>query len=603
MQVTAVLPTILALKDEIINTISIAVDELDQILSKSLNQYVINYGEKYGKTKTFLRRDSNIDFNSIYFPLSVSDKSKNKIRIESQADEFFKSKHFITVLGMAGSGKTMILKRLFLSTLEKSCQIPIVVELRKLNTTNQNLYDYISEEIFGLDLTKNGKILERFLRTGKFTFFLDGFDELSLNKKSERINEIEKMVDRFPLNNYLLTSRPSPGAENLSRFENMNVEPLSTKEIEQFVSLQLRDQEDGNILIDKINKTIKSTKNESYRDFLKNPLLLSMFILTYNSYPELPSRRSDFYYNVFETLYSRHDTVTKTGGFIHDKKSHLEKSQFVEILKRFSYISYMDSHFTFDIFYAKKQLDKVIKQIGLHCSSDDVFYDLTVSISIMIKDGLEYMFPHRSLQEYFIAILISDQTEQVKKEKIYVPNFMQRFGVRGDYNLWHLCEEIDSYYFYKYFMLGQSQEIYKSLTAGIEGNDNDKFLIFLNMAKIFDIKLFFSIEGRIASSRFHLGDNKDVFLYNKFYEYMSFSLWKGAPLLFETIKPYLKKDDAKNQNVLEFTNITINTEIKDKLEKSGILSAAVITLNKIKDYIDKALKVIESKENSLFSLD
>lgn len=35
-----------------------------------------------------------------------------------------------------------------------------------------------------------------------------------------------------------------------------------------------------------------------YMRYMKSPLLLSMFILTYNEHPELPRHISSFYYNV-----------------------------------------------------------------------------------------------------------------------------------------------------------------------------------------------------------------------------------------------------------------------------------------------------------------
>jgi len=287
---TELIKAIFSFKEEIKTLFALFKDEISQSLDKSLNKYVINFREKYGKTKTFLHSQERVDFDSIYFPLTLSDKKGNlKIKITTQTDELFQKNKCISIIGMAGSGKTMVLKRLFLSTLLRSYQIPIVLELRKLNYTTKNLSDYILEEIFGLDLTKNENIFSRFLRTGRFTFFFDGFDELALNNKAQRVHEIEAFIDRFPNNYYLLTSRPSIDAENLERFENLYIKPLNTKEIELFVTTQLQDQEDGEILIEKIIKTIKSTKNKSYKAFLKNPLLLSMFILTYNSYPELPA--------------------------------------------------------------------------------------------------------------------------------------------------------------------------------------------------------------------------------------------------------------------------------------------------------------------------
>ena len=254
-------------------------------------------------------------------------------QVPDNVDDLFSENQYITILGNAGTGKTMLLKHCFLSCLKYSHQIPIVIEFRNLNSYEGTILDYIKEFVFNMHIVQNERILERLLSFGRFAFLLDGFDEISLAIKDKRIRELEAFIDSYMHNNFLLTSRPEANAENLHRFENYRICKLNESEIELFVKMQTKRIEDGDTLEKRILELIKKRENSYYLSYISNPLLLSMFIFTFNNHPELPKRKSDFYFNVFDTLYSRHDTLSKHGGYTHDKKTSLERHDFEYILQ------------------------------------------------------------------------------------------------------------------------------------------------------------------------------------------------------------------------------------------------------------------------------
>ena len=297
-----IIELIAAFKNELLKVGGIVKDELDQCLDKGLQKYVENYKSKFRNTKTFIFRDNQVDFYKIYFPLTLRYKDKT-LEIPELIDDLFKQHHYITVLGYAGSGKTMLLKHCFLSCLKSSGQIPIVIEFRNLNSFSGTLLDYIREYVFKLNIVKNNNILERLLEAGRFLFLLDGFDEISLSLKESRIRELDSFIDSYVHNNYLLTSRPDANAENLQRFENYYVCKLNHKQIKEFINLQVNLIENDGVLENKILDLISKRENQEYLSYLSSPLLLSMFILTFSNHPELPKQKNKFYYNVFDTLY------------------------------------------------------------------------------------------------------------------------------------------------------------------------------------------------------------------------------------------------------------------------------------------------------------
>jgi len=427
-------------------------DEIDHVFNNSLNNYISNYYNKYAKTKTFIYRDEKIDFYEVFYPVTIKNRSTSCTQTQQLKDAIFKEK-YITIIGSAGSGKSMLMKHIFLSCIHQFYTIPIVVELRNLNDLNITIFDYISNILTKNKLAKSEKILDRIVKEGNFIFLFDGYDEIFSDNKNKITNEIEELVDTYPNNAFVVTSRPGANAESLQRFENYFVQPLNPKQVNEFVNMQFKNHENKDS-IGKIITVIEKPENKDYLDYFTNPLLLSMFIFTFGSHPEIPRKKSKFYWNVFDTLCTKHDTFTKKGFWLHERRSKLKNEELELILKWFSYISLFKGKYNFEIEYLKQTLSAITKKFKFECDVEDLIYDLSVSISILIQDGVEFTFPHKSLQEYFAAMLIQS-LDKKQKEDIYGEKFiiLTRKTMGGNQNFFRLCNEIDQTSFLKYFLL------------------------------------------------------------------------------------------------------------------------------------------------------
>ncbi len=321
------------------------------------------------------------------------------------------------MIGSAGSGKSTVVKYLFLNAIECDFKIPIKIELRYLNDFDGSVIEYIKENIFKLSkLASNDRIIERLMKSGDFIFFLDGYDEISSSRKERITKQIDDLVKLYNKNYYVLTTRPYTEIEMLPLFHNYEVCELSDEDISQFIRKQIPATESE--LIDKIIEAINNPENRSYKSFLSNPLLLSMFILTFQSYSSIPQKRSAFYSQVFDALFSVHDSMSKL-AFVREKQSGLSKEQIIELMELFSFLSYFEEKFIFTSAYLNNKLDN-IKEKKSHIKFDNqkLVSDLQVAIGIINQDGTEYTFPHRSLQEYFAALYISSLSNS-NKEIVY----------------------------------------------------------------------------------------------------------------------------------------------------------------------------------------
>jgi len=438
-------PLIQALKD--------GSDEWKHLFDVGVTEYLNNQTEKYYTTYSFLHRHEKLKFSEIYYPITAT-YNKRKTNFSFISKEL-RQYQYISIIGRAGSGKSMLTKFLFLTCIQHRFKVPVIIELRHLNHQNEKLKHLISNKILSNNVKPSESTLNKALRNGSFLFILDGFDEIYSDRKQSIIQQIDQFIDNYHKNCFVITSRPDAGIENFSRFYQFNVDPLPKRDIINFISKLVSNQERKHRMFE----IVRNADSENYIEYLSNPLLLSMFILTFGNHPEIPKKRSSFYNNVFETLYSKHDGWTKN-SFNRERLTGLQKTEFEEILSLLSYITFFNGDYSF----TEEKLTNVLKDVnqyiekfkGYKFNATDLISDLRISLSILVKDGFEYSFPHRSLQEFFTAKYISKLTPEQRK-KIYKKFFDEVIPKRVDNSsiFWNLCDELGKNDFYQDFLINQ----------------------------------------------------------------------------------------------------------------------------------------------------
>lgn len=586
-------PLAQTLTDRVIQVCNYCNDEIKQALRDDINKYIGNFSEKFSKIRTFLF-NYRISFYDVYFPLSL-ETNHSPIDVPNIPDLLFAKNNFITILGHAGCGKTMILRHLFLSACEKSSKIPIVVELRKLKEYNGNLKEYISEKVFNFKLSQNMKIFQRMLESGSFMFLFDGYDEISLGQKDSITRDLEDFVDLYPENFFLLTSRPGAGAENLERFENCYVKGLSYQQVIEFIDKQLsiENADENKELSTKIKDVLSEANGTAYMKYMSSPLLLSMFILTFNEHPELPKRKSSFYYNVFDTLHSKHDAKSKAGGYQHEKKTKLSEDDIRRVLEAYCFVSYLQSIFDFSSHYIHTTITKILKPLNLDFDIDDLIYDLSVSVSLWVQDGTSYIFPHRSLQEFFAASYIANSREDLKA-KIYGERLRKINNVESQ-TFWELCEELDESCFTQYFLIPCMEEYVKSL----ENYKDPSLSLFGNILYNFLHLSKVSISSTTDFLQFSMSEQR--LLGDLIMRYLKIDKTPSRKLFDELHLLFIKGDHnryifIKDQKFYYSINDK-RTEVIKFYEESGIFKCCEEYVNQIRNKIEEKRMLLKTKQD------
>jgi hypothetical protein len=416
--------------------------EVMQLTGIGLNKYVEGQIDKYYYIAPVFHTQEKKVFKDIYFPLEIV---YGKYSTDfSDVSDVISSFRYITIIGTAGSGKSTILKHILLSTFVNPFKVPILIELRSFNTFEFPFESFISEVILTLNIAQSAAILDRAYSNGDFLFLLDGYDEIQGTNRQKKIDEIDRFIDKFSKNYFIITGRPGSSVERKHRFTDFRVSPLHKRDqIDKFIDLSIENEER------KINIKLAISNSTGYVEYLSNPLLLSMFILAFESHPEIPKLKTAFYKNVFDTLYSRHDGITK-GSFVRERRTKLERQNFEKILRVFSIRSWFEGVFEFNKGYLTDKLNPE-KFPDYHYNIDDLLYDFTTSISILIVDEWIYTFPHRSLQEYFAACFITELSEP-HRSKLYA-RLKDRIESNRDSNILYLVHEIDKVAVYETILL------------------------------------------------------------------------------------------------------------------------------------------------------
>lgn len=410
-----------------------------------IDQYLTSMMQRYGEVKTILHGNNPKPFYEVYYPLSLSINGRP---IASDAiSSLFKKRQALIITADAGSGKSMLVKHFFNSSIRSSYKIPFVIELRYLNSSNDTLEKFINDQILS-HITESSRIKKRLLDEGRFIFFLDGYDEVKIDKKQEVVRSLKEMNEKYTSCKYLISTRPYTDLEMLSNLSTMHIMPLSRSDVGLFIRQQISDSE----LSERIIQSVSEAGDSRLSSFLKNPLLLTLYILTYKNSSEIPSKASVFYRRVIDSLFIEHDSKTKV-GFQRERRSGISYDKFYDVMRKFSFVSFFDDRFAFEKLYASDLIQRIIaKDTACQFSPDDLIEDLKLSFSFWIDDSGTISFAHKSLQEYFSALYIHDLDSE-NKQRIYQKLLRKAGEVSDQFNILSILEEIDTCMYLQYYFI------------------------------------------------------------------------------------------------------------------------------------------------------
>lgn len=407
---------------------------LEEYFNKSYDRY------KYMNTIVFKKETKTID--DLYIPLTIlknGRKKREKIVVNENIYNIFQKSKKILLIDLAGMGKSTIIKYMYLKWLRSDYDIPFLIELRKIEK-GESLLDYICKELCLSEKQLTSNDIKFLLERGDFIFFLDGYDEISKENKEEITKEMQKFILEFGKNSFMISSREDESLNSFSDFEKYHIEPLS--KFEAYELIRMYDQ-NGSVADDLIKEIENNGQYEILKEFLVNPLMVSLLYLTYHYKGKIQYKKHLFYRQVYDALYEGHD-ITKGDGDIHKKKSGLDIDGFNNLLSAMGYLSVKMGK----ISYGKIELKQMIEQaVGLYWTEcpinvNDMIHDILHAVPVFVEEGIEFKWTHKSFAEYFAANFIC--TVAKEKENQIVRSIMHTSNNINLYNVMDFCYDMDA---------------------------------------------------------------------------------------------------------------------------------------------------------------
>ena len=384
------------------------------IIERTISRYVTEIYSKNIKTKTYFFQDEPRYFYDFYIPLNVS-IGKEIFEHFSYNKALFMG-NLIAIVGAAGSGKTILMKHLLLDCINEGHQIPLFLELRDYNLSQENFDDWILSKLGVLSNVISHDSLFDLFDAGRIILFLDGYDEVTHEKRVDVTTAVTGYASRYPDTKIIISSRPDDVFRGWIGFTTLSVCQLDKEQALQLLKLLPYDREAKNKFIYELENKLFS----SHASFLTNPLLLTIMLITYGKYADIPNKLSLFYNQAFEALYQKHDAAK--GIFKRPLLSKLDIDDYSNIFSSFCLQTYVKRHFRFSHSDAIVYLKKAIRSSGLNISADNFLTDSKQGINMLVDDGIELSYSHRSFQEFFVARYISGCSQEIASK------LLRRFG-------------------------------------------------------------------------------------------------------------------------------------------------------------------------------
>ncbi|MCO0600726.1 NACHT domain-containing protein [Peribacillus butanolivorans] len=372
----------------------------------AFTNYLTSAIEKYSKVKTLLYRDKPMPIYDFYVDIDLINYDQT---ISTQdINNLLNLDKNVAIFGGGGSGKSTLFKHLFLNTITETEYIPIFIELRSLNDIEQSLVDCMYNTISTLNFNLEKEYFEKSLINGRYLIFLDGFDEVDDSIRKRVTQDIISLTDKYKSNHYILSSRRSDVLFNgWNNFTELEMSPLSKNQALELINNMRYDNEVKGMFLHELEHKLYDTN----KSFCSNPLLLNIMLLTFREFAEIPDKIHIFYRRAFDVLYSQHDA---TKGYKRKKRAEkdLTSDEFKKVLATMSTLSYLDDVNSFDNSTLLNYIKDAKTILDINFSEEEYKVDLVESVCILILDGLDYKFQHRTFQEYFTAEYILSMDDE-----------------------------------------------------------------------------------------------------------------------------------------------------------------------------------------------
>ncbi len=408
------------------------------------------------KVKTIWQIDRELDLLEFYHPTRVED-SRDRRATVSTVDDLPVAGNTL-VEGIVGQGKSIFLRYLCSQELYRGKAIPLFFELRRMSQAG-NITRSLCERLSSLGFEIDEMDFRELAADGKVILFLDGFDELADEVVPLAIDELERLSDQFPKTRIIVTSRPDNQLAHSPKFRLCRLAPLAGREVDDVILKLTGGDELGHRLV----ASLKANPGE-VQSILTTPLMITLLVITYRAFETLPETLSAFYEHLFEILWSRHDDSKP--GYRRKKRVPINDGAVRRVFDAVCFITRKQNALEMQ---RNKLLEIAAEAIELRqaqCDEAAFIDDIKEITNLLLRDGANYRFIHKSVQEFHAASYIANIRDDRQSLTFYSAMVGQERWRSWKQELLFL-RETDTLRFYRYFLIPETSRFCKEYLGGI----------------------------------------------------------------------------------------------------------------------------------------
>lgn len=410
----------------------ININSLVQEVCQKIKPFIL---ERCGNVRV-LNMNRPVQLKEVYIPINILEKvtadrrrkieSFNLDNIESLAmyiadqgiseESILHNYSKLIIFGKPGSGKTSFLRRLSVECIEENSNfglIPIYISLKQFveATEKPNLLEFINSKAQSYEVTEEQvKVL---LKYGKVLILLDGLDEVLKKENQNRVrDEIKDFVERFPKNNFIITTRIGALEYNFDNFTEVEIADFDDEKIKYFATKWFNNK---SVKATDFIKQINQNDNKRIKELATNPLLLTLLCVVFEELETFPTNRSELYKEALDVLLKQWD---EEQGIERGKiyKNLLTKNK-EDLLSKIAFYTFESCNYFFKQEVAEHYILEYLRNLPnanqdlkeLEIDSEAVLKSIEAQHGLLVERAKRiYSFSHLSFHEYLTAKKIVD---------------------------------------------------------------------------------------------------------------------------------------------------------------------------------------------------
>jgi hypothetical protein len=431
------------------------------VRTRSLRRYRHNVSQQFSSVPVPFELPADIPMRDVYIPLRAADQPEG-----TQADcpvdlaKVIANRRRVLVLGPPGCGKSLFLRYLLWSSCSSTNDsagqgvgwwtrrrrwshggdnepspvpteqplLAVAVPLSRLAESN-DIHAEITMSFARHAFPGASDFVRRALDRGDLMVLFDGLDEVGSQKRLDVAGLIDDVSRQYPRLRFVVTCRTQVygGALDGVVDKVLHVQPFSDDLVERF--LRAWPAMSSPEAVDRLVNVLRHTPRVAL--LVRNPLLLTMLAYLYSSeYNEstnlLPHNRTQFYRDASELLLRRW----------HEKQNRFRWMDKKVVLQHLALVNQDSRSDRRGIGYEAilGEIRDVLPRVNLDAAAaKDVLDEIVHRSGLLMRlDGGErYQFAHLTMQEYFAAIELLDQPDEMLRRHRADPE-----GWREPVKLW-----------------------------------------------------------------------------------------------------------------------------------------------------------------------